>query len=161
MTNKKAQQNLTAIIIISIILIIASGTAGYFLGQNSLKEYKIIVDELFPEPPEEIFSIGGTVLKISDNSFTIETSSLERYLPGKEINSVNIIVNINQDTQIIESDFTLESEEKTISLSDLVVGDYIIIDSDENIRNKNQITAKSITKFIELEESFEEFPEEI
>ncbi|MEN7982669.1 MAG: hypothetical protein ABFQ65_04435, partial [Nanoarchaeota archaeon] len=135
--------------------------AGYFLGKNSVKEYKTAIDELFPKPPEEVFSIGGEIKEISENYLILEIPSFERYLPGQETKFISITVNTNQDTQITEFAFTPESEEKTMQLSDLQVGNYINIDSDENIKNKNQITATKIIKFIESEESFEEFPEEI
>lgn len=161
MNKKRGQQNLTTVIVIALILIIASGIGGYFLGINSMKEYQIAIDEFFPELPDEIFSVGGEIKEISDNFLILEIPSFERYLPGKEMKFISITANTNQDTQIYEYKLTPESEEKIISLPDLEIGDYVTIESNENIKNQKSMTATIITKFIEPEESFEEIPAEI
>ena len=151
---KRGQINLNAIILICLILIVVSGAGGYFLGKNSMKEYKTIVDEFFPEPPEEIFSIVGTIQEISGDSFKVETSSMERYFPGKELKTIILTINTNQDTKILENQLSPSRDiiETTISFSELNIGDYVTINSEENIRDKNQITAEDITKLTGFDE---------
>ena len=160
---KRGQINLNAIVLISLILIAASGFGGYFLGKNSMKEYKTAIDEIFPAPLDEIFSIDGTIQEISGDSFKIETSSFERYIPGKERKMILLDVETNQDTQITESDLfaTEELQNIEISISELKIGDYITITSEENIKNKNKFTATTITKLNRFETFPENLPSEI
>ena len=136
------------IIIILVILIFVSGIGGYFLGQNSMKEYKAIVDQLYPNT-EEVFEISGEITEINGNSITIETSSLQTYLPNEEIKTELIIINIDDKTVIYSSDFYPETDEtkKMISFSRLSAGDIIKVLSSENIKGKDQIIATEIVLY--------------
>jgi uncharacterized protein (UPF0333 family) len=155
MIEKKGQEKTGLIVLVAIILILTSGITGYFLGQNSMKEYKIAVDELFPEQ-QEVFSVEGIIQKISENSFVIEIPSFERNLPGQEINFINITINLNQNTKIVGSEFLPDSEEVQIAFSDLIIGEYVAIESNENIKNKKEFTASKIIKLIETQEEIHE-----
>ena len=155
MIEKRGQEKTGLIVAVAIILILASGITGYFLGQNSMKEYKIAVDELFPQQ-QEIFSVEGVIQQISENSFVIEIPSFERNIPGQEINFINITINLNQNTQIVGSKFLQDSEEMQIAFSNLIVGEYVTIESDENIKDKKEFTASKIIKFIETPEGIHE-----
>lgn len=132
------------IIIILAVLIFVSGIGGYFLGQN------VMLNSLFPEQ-KEIFSISGIITSIEENSFVVETNSLQRNLPGSnEILTDKIIVNINEQTQINKITFSTESaesKETAISFSDLSEGSDVSVVSLENIKGKTEITAANVTLY--------------
>lgn len=155
MIEKRGQNKIGLFIVIAVILILLSGITGYFLGQNSMKKYKIAFDELYPEQ-QEIFSIGGVIQEISENYFVIEIPSFERNIPGQEINFINITINSNQDTQIYKSEFLPESEEIQIVFSDLEIENYVTIEFEENIKDKKEFTASKIIQLIETEEEIHE-----
>lgn len=141
------------VILISALLIIASGVAGYFIGKSSQKDipgdYQKIIDQLFPEPPKEIFAVSGTIEKISENSVTIRTPKPgKRFLPGEEIEYLELQIDIGSNTQIYETNIFRPGEEKQISLSELKEGETITAESDENIIGKSKITGSKILKVI-------------
>lgn len=125
------------------------------------ERYKKAVETMFPPVPEEIFAIGGTVKDIKDDSITIEMPPLiERILPGEEpkieefkMEERKII--IGENTKLIKitplSPLVTEPEkemfvrqEELFKLSDLKVGDYINVESSENIKNKKEFIATKI-----------------
>lgn len=140
-----------SIISISIVLIIVAGIGGFFLGQMSMNKYKEAVDFLYPEVADEVFSISGEITSINGNSFVVETTSLERFLPGEESQSTPITVDINEQTKIYETSFSSENpeqiSEKILSISDLSIGQVVDVSSSENIKGKSEIIATEIKLF--------------
>lgn len=152
--NKKGM-NQIILVIIFLILIVGAGIGGYFLGQHTM------LNSLYPEP-NEVFSISGKITSIDGNSLVVETSSLERYIPGQEFETKLITINTNQQTKIYKLNFSPENPteftETVLSFSDLAVGDAVGILSSENIKGKSQVTATEITLQLSASNITEEFP---
>lgn len=104
--------------------------------------------------PSEIFSASGKVKSIDGRKITLVSSFF-----GEE-KTYQVIV--GDDTKIIKREIDLSplkegsenaalapaSEETDSKLEDVRIGDSLTVDSDENIKNKTEFTAKSI--YIEI-----------
>jgi len=141
MINKIHQVNLAPKIIIILLIIIIIGTISYLIVKKPMEQY------------EEIYSVQGTVTDVSSNSLTIETT-ISKKIPTKElINLINITINIDINTILVSKDDSFDIETQTnIDFSNIIVGDYVLIDSNENIGNVDRFTATKITKLVETEE---------
>jgi len=148
-------------ILFFLVLIIVVGLIGYFIGtissSNELNKYKEVLDTFYPELPDEIFLITGTI-KAIDNSITIEIISLEeRVLPGGEYKTEERKVSVNSETEIVKwnpfliiNENSSESDEIPISLSELEIEDRISVQANENIKVKKEFTAIKIILIEEL-----------
>jgi len=152
--NKDNKNKILFIIALAVVFVVASGIIGYFLGQSSMQRYKDIVDELYPESPEEIYSFSGTVLSVSENSLIVKTTEPgRRFLPTEELEYVEMLVNVNEDTEIVSFSLSLNLDgnfqEKTqISLSEISEGDSVSISSSENMVGETEVTAVKIEKIV-------------
>lgn len=125
---KSYKTELIVTIIVSLILILISGYLGYYLGSQSRNFEGIPL--VFNE---EILSIGGFAREINSDSIILETNSLEE-VPKL----INLTVNILEDTEI------LNSKESIIDLDDIKIGDAILVESNENIRDRLEINATKV-----------------
>lgn len=161
-------------IIIGVIGLLIGLGEGYLLGvANSNKiwqgkfeelkkereEYKSFLETIFPPLPEEIHTVVGKITKIEGNSFWIETQirvSRLSFLTGEGIETKEIKVLTNEETKIVKIEtppsqtqyqaLPLQTPPKELPLrfEDLEVGNFVLIASDENIKEKTEILAKEI-----------------
>lgn len=150
---KKSQ--LIIIAIIALLLITgACFKLGFIVGKKSLEkelnEARRIIDAFAP-PLEEIFAVNGQIKEIGDNTITLEVSSSQLQgppLPGEEPEIEIIKVIVGENTKIIKTETVVdplnETEQTEITLNDLKTEDWIYVESEENIKNKKEFTAKLI-----------------
>ncbi|MCW8966539.1 MAG: hypothetical protein OQK82_07630 [Candidatus Pacearchaeota archaeon] len=136
--HKKAQQNIKILITIGIIIVLISGSTGYLIGKNSNNKYKNIIDDIYPSPPEEVYSTQGHIIEISENLIIIRTQDFKQFLPEEKIEYIDLTIKINEAQ--IENLFA----EETLNLSSLKIGDYVSINTKENLRESKEATATSI-----------------
>jgi phage terminase large subunit-like protein len=151
-----------------IIILVIFTSLGFFVGkisnQNKLKEYEALkqnIDKFFPQPQKEVYSVGGTVKRVTNGQIILTINSFPKsnypWNDLQEITQEERIVKISKDTKLTktvinpfaEPDFTedglpKEPEEKTFNLSELKEGNYVQVSSIENIKTNKQITAKEI-----------------
>ncbi len=159
---------------VGVILILAAGTGGYFYGSKlgyvagqksseaEINNLKSTLATYFLPPPEEVFSLSGTVKEVGNNFIKIEIASFSQYPPppGASAPTEMRTVRVGAETAIAE--FTFDRNEppvptgegvlpqevpgKKIKLSDLKVGDQVTVEAAENIKNKMEFTATKIQK---------------
>lgn len=153
------------IFIYGIIFIIMGALIGYFLGSDKtslqnchseLDRYKKYIDNTFPPVPDEVFSIGGEIKSIDNDMIVLETVPLdEPIFPGEEPKTEERKIRIGSNTKFVrlinlviptsEEDKIAEGPQETpIELTDLKAGDFIGVESSENIKSKKEFTATRI-----------------
>lgn len=140
-------------ILLILILVIAVGVAGFFIGKNSNQEeisnLRQIVETVYPEPPEVINKTSGIVSDVQGATIYLEMNDPEDYIPdpeGDEQDKITKYVSTSNETEIIEISFSESGDqiESSISTSDLEKGDEIVVTSDENIRTNERFNAKRV-----------------
>lgn len=148
-------KNIYLIIFVAIILIIIVSVVCYNRGVGTGKKasesttayYKKVID-YYSLIPKEIFTISGKITEIKDNVLSVETVIQQPYVLPEEWEKEIIRVRAEKETKIVKLEFPEdpleEVKETKISLSDLKIGNQINVESQENIRGKKEITAKTI-----------------
>lgn len=125
-------------------IVILVGLVGYYIGIifpfSELNIYKNSFEDVnFPFSEEIVLGFTGTIKSIGE-SIVLEIPPLEER-----------IVNLKDETEIIEQIFLFSEqgvlslpETTPIELSELKIGDTIIVESDENIKTKKEFTASKI-----------------
>ncbi len=155
-------------IVVSAVVVLGIFTGGYYVGKTDkdsaakdvedIAKYKNAIDELFPEPPVEVFDVRGTIKIVARNFVTIEILSFQqRVLPWeepqprtKEERKVIVV----KDTELVKIDplapieFTesgeLTEQGEPLTLSELKKGDSIRVKSNQNIKTNKEFTASQI-----------------
>lgn len=107
------------VILISLILIILSGFGGYYVGKaqgNSNQDFPFVY-----KISNEIFLASGQVTEIGNNFIRLDNK---------------IKVNINDATEIINIQSGKEG-----SIKDIEKGSFVVVGSNENIKDKIEFTA--------------------
>ena len=129
--------------------------------REEIEWLKSQLEMFYPPLPEEVYSLSGTVTETGAQFLVMEAQIRVSQFPlpeGKEIERQNIKVNITDQTEIFKTEMAellppspgeLPSFEElmkktALSFGDIKVGNYIVATSEENIRNKKEITAKEI-----------------
>lgn len=149
-------------IIIAIILIIAVGIVCYILGftagkksmEQTVAQYKKVIDYHFAVP-EEVFAISGEITEIQDNVLSVKTIVQDPYLLPEEWETKIIKVVVDDETKLTKFDADT-GEEIEINISDLKVGDQLDASAVEDIKDKTEFTAEYIGAY-----EIPEIPEEI
>jgi hypothetical protein len=136
--------------------------------QEELDLLKSQLEIFYPPIPEEIYRRGGTVTEMEEKFLIIETGILVSQfpLPGEgQFEITDIKVNITEETEIFKIEWPVRAEKPELQLpgepvkilltmEDIRVGDGVLVTSEENIRDKTEITASQI----ELQsKTFDEF----
>jgi len=165
-------QNSKYLIAVIIVLIIGTGL-GFSIGKNQgtqagleqgRSESKTKIDELnkaldffIPQPPAEIFSVSGEVKSITGNTLSLEIiSPSERALPGTELKKETRTVTVAPTTKLSrfnplaiptidpKTKLPVTPKAESIRLSDLKVGDRVIVSAKENIKEKQAFEASEV-----------------
>jgi len=137
-------------IIIAIILIIVIGALGLKLGlvvgkkslESEIAQYKKIIDYYFPMF-EETYNVSGKITEIQDNALGVETIIQDPYVLPDEWKTKIVKVIIGDETKITKFDMETGASIE-LNFSTLKVGDEISANADENIKDKNEFTAKYV-----------------
>ena len=161
---------IVSLIIVSIIIVsVISLIIGFGMGKISEKEIwqsklaqtqeeidllKSQLETVYPPLTEEAYSIDGTVTEVGDKFLIMEALIRVSQFPlpeGKDYERRNIRVNVVEETEIFQIEMaenpSLPEEnfkKIDLGLKDIKIGDYIMVNSKENIRDKKEITAKEI-----------------
>lgn len=155
----EATQQRSSIIVIAILFI------GFFLAyfyynppakeaQEDLASPKETAAIVTPPLPENIFGLAGKIISKGNNSLVLEINSLKNRAPvNGTMPKERRTVQINGATGIKELTFSRSKLgaapiEKTITLSNLQVGDQIIVTAKENIKEKQAFTTALIQKHV-------------
>jgi hypothetical protein len=109
-------------------------------------QYKKVIDYHFPTS-KETGSVGGKITEIRDNIISIETQIQDPYTLPEEWKTRIVKVTVNDKTEFTKYDLATGKEAATI-LSALKVGDQITARTDENIKDKDEFTAKYIELYV-------------
>lgn len=158
----------TPLIIVSVILIAVCSfvfyQAGKSAGQDKLVEQAKQIETLqkgletfFPALPEYITGTTGEITKIEQGAFYFKAPFRVKRFPqtdGSENQDLIKKVNIAAETKIVKSDFEMPPSEEmsgvneiSLSLSDLQVGQYVHVSTEENMIKKDEFTATSVQLF--------------
>lgn len=136
---------------------------GYFFGYKTgfsrgAADVKTNLDKelafLLGQEPEKLFTLSGTISEIKDKTLLVNTSknlygleALESMIKGKG-RSVELRIKIMIDKQTELEKFVSDKEgnvsTQKISFEELKPMNNITIESDENIKGKNEFSAKRI-----------------
>jgi len=134
-----------------IIIAIAFYFIGFSNGKNSsekiIDDYKKIID-YYTAIPDESFSISGEIIRIENNTLSIEIVDQNPYILPNEWGNKIIKVSVSDKTEITKFD-TSTATLTEINLSELKIGDKINATSEENIKDKKEFTANFIQLFTE------------
>ena len=126
--------------------------------QEELNLLKSQLEIFYPPVPEEIYRRGGTVTEMGEKFLIMETGILVSQfpLPGEDqYELVDIKVNITKETKIFKIEWPVRAEkpelqvdggpvEVSLTPEDIIVGDGVVVISEENIQGKTEITASQI-----------------
>ncbi len=153
MSNLGKKEIIILIIALIILLIVALGVFLYSRGYlDKCKWFKCI-----PPQSTQVFKILGKIKNIEGDIINIEAYQTykEITLPDgrKAFSSKLVKVNINNNTQFFKTQSGIQnlpdSQKIPITLSDLKVGEIIETTSNEDIKDKEEILAKTITLLIQ------------
>lgn len=173
MNKNMKKRIIVSLIIVSIIIVsIISLIIGFGMGKISEKANQQVkisqaqeeidllksqLETVYPPLQEEVYSIDGTVTEVGDKFLVMEAQIRVSQFPlpeGKDYERRNIKVNVIEETEIFQTEIVapkvseempLEPFEKVLlSFEDIKTGDYIMVNSEENIKGKKEITAKEI-----------------
>ena len=131
--------------IIAIIIIIILAALCVFLNSKML-QYKKLIDYYFPAA-EEMFSISGEITEIQDNVLSVETIVQDFRTVPEEWETKIVKITVTDETRIIKFDVETGKTSEA-NLSDFKVGNQINANTEENIKDKTEFTAKSIELYL-------------
>ncbi|OGY58081.1 MAG: hypothetical protein A3E61_00135 [Candidatus Colwellbacteria bacterium RIFCSPHIGHO2_12_FULL_43_12] len=162
--------NKTLYYIVGVVLVVVAAAGGYFYGymvgqkssETEIANLKSSLATYFPPPPEEVFSLSGTVKDIGKDFIEIEIISFVQFppQPGATTPTEVRTVRVGPETQITEFTFERtappvptggsvlpqEVPEKKIEFSDLKVGDQVKVEAAQNIKSETEFTATKVQK---------------
>lgn len=175
MSNKQTQSflqnNEYVSLVATVLTIILMGIAffsGYSLGvgkqnnktaNNPTNSSATTINTNTPAPlieMPEIFSYTGKISAIEGNSiqFTAnvvkDNQAIDKTVKATTTNSTKIIkLDISQPPIAPGSNINQSSREKEIKFSELKVGDQVVAQASENIKDKNEFETYKITVFVQ------------
>ncbi len=153
---------------IIVLIVIISALFGYLLGafqyKNELNkaktEYSDLkrnLDQFFPQPPKEIFSVSGVVKSVSNGKIYLQINAFPKSsYPWDQRDAVDKkderVVSVTKDTKMIKRIYLSEPplrggngyEDKSLNIEELKEGDVITLKSFENLKENKNVTAKEI-----------------
>lgn len=145
-------------LIILIVVLLAFGIAvGFFFGMKNGKEsadenLQKVVGLIFPKPPEEIFSMTGTLKAVNGTTLSLEVRKPDDYLPhvdGSAPATETRYVSVLGTTKITLIDITKidakgNPETTELKINDLKIGGALTVRSDKNIKDEKSFDANQI-----------------
>jgi len=134
-------------VLIFIAIIIAVGVFMFFVFKNKQKKAEL--------PP--VFSIVGEIAQISGDSFQIKALGVQNGF-GKDkdflvfVASSTVFSNIEMPQTISEENVSQPILAKKAGLFDLKINDNVVVESDINLRNISEFTAKSVQSAKNIEQ---------
>lgn len=123
-------------------------------NQEEIDSLKSQLEILFPPLSEEVYNVSGIVTEVGDKFLIVEAQIRVSQFPlpeGKDFETRSIKVNVVEKTEIfgiimIENPSSMEEpfEKINLDLKDIEIKDNIMASSEENIKDKREITAKEI-----------------
>tara|TARA_Y100000310_G_scaffold246942_1_gene252426 strand:- start:548 stop:1024 length:477 start_codon:yes stop_codon:yes gene_type:complete len=132
------------------ILIVGLALGGYFgrqAGQSAARgEFRAMLDLAFPPPPQDLQRLSGTVRGVFGGTINIDVSDPDDYLPHLDRSPRNTelrYANVSGITEYILIDYSNPDEignasQSNFELPALKKGDQIVVESRENIRDKEE-----------------------
>ncbi|MFH1781207.1 MAG: hypothetical protein ABH835_01170 [Patescibacteria group bacterium] len=146
-------------IVFSFIIYIVGVLVGADFGSKNAQIIESVIGSsnendlcasLIPEEPDEIYAYTGLVAEKGDNYIVIKLQIIEnQQLIDKEEK-----INFNDETKFKKMSLQSipnedgEIPEEDISINDILINDTIAASSEENVKNKEEFTAKKITRII-------------
>lgn len=123
-------------------------------ADQKIGDIKESLDMFVPPLPDVLNILGGKITAINGDTFIIEIPSLsDRYpKPGEPMAVETKTIRITDDTAITDTSFDPQTfknglpQTKTISASDLKVGDTVSVTVSENAHTEQNLTAVSINR---------------
>lgn len=154
------------IVAIAVVAILIGATAGYLSGLQigkasgraeanlKIKALQESLNVFVPPLPDVINVIGGKIIGINGDTFTLQMPSFTDRYPkqGVPMATETKTIRIAKDTKITSTDFDSRTfkngvpQQKTISANDLKIGDTVSVTVKENARVEQNLTAVSINR---------------
>lgn len=158
--------NKNSLVAVPVIALLIGALAGYLFGLRAgrsavsaemsakVQELQSALDVFVPPLPDVVTVIGGRITAIDKGLLTVEIPSLtDRYpKPGAPIATETKSVWVTEDTKITSTNFDPKTfkkgvpQSKTISSTDLKVGDTVSVTVTGNARTEQNLTAASISR---------------
>ncbi|MDP2703748.1 MAG: hypothetical protein Q8P01_00755 [bacterium] len=146
MTNLR---NLILLIAVSVVfLVVGLAVGGYFgriAGHNAARaELQALLNLAYPPPPDVLYRLSGTVESVVGGTINLSVNDPDDYLPhvdGAPRQTERRQANVRGATKYALVDYSKPDElgnptETSFKLADLKAGDTIVVESEENIRDK-------------------------
>ncbi|MFA6407621.1 MAG: hypothetical protein WCV80_02875 [Candidatus Paceibacterota bacterium] len=151
----------TALFIFIVALCVVLIGIGFYIGDRkgtkqgvTVAEEKLlpIVEKIYPKPAEIIKRASVSITKILGATLTVEMNDPEDYIPhtdGTPKKKISRYVTVTGSTKIIQvnpakRDAQGKPQTTVIKLSDLKVGDIVLVSTEENIRTTQLFDATQI-----------------
>lgn len=155
------EPNRNALFMAVAIALLAGLAVGYFIGnaQGNVaieRKFMPILNAVYPPPPNELFSLTGTVKGVYGAEFELEIDDPDDYLPhldGSPRAKQTRTANTSATTAFVLIDFEKLDEEgnpsrTALTLADVKEGDIVTVQSNENIRDAGSFEASVVQKVI-------------
>ncbi len=147
-------ENKNALTLVGIFSLIVGLVGGYFVGNNRgvvLTEQRLlpVIETIFPKPADFTRSLTGKVASVYGTSLTLEVDDPDDYLPhvdGSPRKTEMRTVKVSANTEYSRINYqALDAQgnpsRTQASLSDIDVGEVIVVRSAENIRDAQEFEA--------------------
>ncbi len=151
--------NYKIIVPVAVVFLIAGAAlGGYFgreAGRNAARsEYKALLDLAYPPPAASIHRISGAVRTIAGGTIVLDVNDPEDYLPHVDNSPRKTLTkraNVTAATEYVLVDYSKpqangDPSRVPFALSDLQIGDRVVVESDENIRETKSFRVKLVQR---------------
>ena len=154
---------ISAGVVFCLVLALGIGALSFYYGKQvgreaardgAKQEVRKILDNAFPPPPEEIFSLSGEIKELVGGTIIFEINDPGDYLPhadgtprDKQIRRASM--RIGTEYSLVDYTKPLLSGDPTvskISFSDLKIGNRITVKSGENIKTAERFVAVEVRR---------------
>lgn len=160
------EQSKNMLWVVVVVALMVGFFAGWVYGKRTttqtlgakIKNLEKSLNTIFPEPPEEVKTINGTIQSIdtTGGNFVLEIRSFtDRYpIPGQAPRMETRTVRVTDATKIEDLDVnpksfgSLGSQRTPRAFSDLKPGYSVMVTTEENIRTSETLTALSIERVV-------------
>ena len=143
-----------------IAVVLIAVALGFYLGNKKSEQavnqierkYQPLIDAAFPKPADDMRSLVGVIKAITGATLTLEIDDPEDYFPhtdGTSQAKATRFASLTKNTNILLINTTKLNHEGNpsvteLKLSDLTVGDAIVVRSDTNIRSAQKFDVTQI-----------------
>ena len=150
-------------VLICLVIALGAGALAFSYGkqvgreaarEGAKDEVRKILDNAFPPPPEQIFTLSGEIKELVGGTIVFEINDPSDYLPhadGTPRNKQIRRADMRSGTAYFLVDYTKPTPSgdpsvSSISFSDLKIGNRITVKSAENVKTTERFVASEVRR---------------